>query len=376
MDSTFIRLSLHELDKPGSSSYEEVIWEIDRAIDYARRNNMYLSLSLLHDSSAIEISKSCGLEISNNWKDFYENNCVKESIKNKINYVLNHVNPYNGVRWKDDSSISMMTVFTEAPYPIYGTIGEIGLSEDEKQAYANFMIDIIDYTKSVDSDLLVSDGAIVNWWWDFWPQNYEYNGKELREAIDYVTAHYYIEIGLTYDPLTTQMVYYIDESEVMEDIDNIINLNGFYDDVLLNKPLLLEEIGFDYRGNFTYQPNNYLDPKGEELFEDINLKAKEKNIPIFYWDSAKYRYAVYVWDIRSPSISGNYEFCILLNRRAQENSFLYFCIFDARSQLPPTISFETTPLIAQQIKDDFPKLSPENAGLISRIFKSIADLFR
>jgi len=138
--------------EPSLANFNAAAFEpIDYAINAAHEYGVRLIIPLVDDYDYYTGGKYTflrwrGLSSGN---DFYTNAQVIGDFKAYIAHLLNHVNQYNGVAYKDDPTIA-----------IWETGNELGAYDLKEGAPPNsWTQSIADYIKSIDSQHLVMDGS-------------------------------------------------------------------------------------------------------------------------------------------------------------------------------------------------------------------------
>lgn len=193
----------------------------------------------------IEKAKECNIKLIiplvNNWKDFggmdqyvswtgagnhdafFTDSKCREAFKNYINYFLNRVNSYSGIKYKDDPTIMCIELANEPRCP----------SDTTGNTIYNWTKEMSEYIKSIDKNHLVAlgDEGFFN---DKSSSDYDYNGGAgvdfnrilSLKSIDFGTYHLYPDgWGRSIDWGTQWIIDHIKSGKAA------------------NKPVILEEFG-------------------------------------------------------------------------------------------------------------------------------------
>ena len=147
---------------------------IDYAIKTAASYNMKLIIPLVDDYHYYAGGKHTYTDWENdsNEDDFYSNPTVIQDFKNHIAHILNHVNQYTGIAYKDDPTIMAWETGNELQ-------NASGTWDD------NWTQTIAQYIKSIAPNQLVADGHQANS-----SKDLTSNQLQLSE-VDLYTSHFY-----------------------------------------------------------------------------------------------------------------------------------------------------------------------------------------
>lgn len=106
--------------------------------------------------------------------NFYTNPVVIEDFKKHIAFVLNHVNPYTGLAYKDDPTIMAWETGNE-------------LQSDSAWAYVGWTREIADYIESIAPNQLIADGHSAL---SAYATHLDADSLKV-DSIDMVSGHYY-----------------------------------------------------------------------------------------------------------------------------------------------------------------------------------------
>lgn len=106
--------------------------------------------------------------------DFFTNQQLRQDYKDYITFILNHVNPYTGIRYKDDPTILAWETGNE-------------VNQNSADSITDWTTDIIAHIRSLDKNHLLIDGQATNLY-----GNGRLNPDSLMNCdIDIVTEHAY-----------------------------------------------------------------------------------------------------------------------------------------------------------------------------------------
>jgi len=189
--------------------------------------------------------------------DFYSNAGAMQDFQDFINFIINHVNPYTGLAYRDDPTIMAWELANEPR----------GYKNGEN--FNNWIDDTAAYIKSLDENHLVTTGCEGETPWpDYHALDFieNHNGPD----IDYATCHIWPQNWGWFNP-NEPNGYASAEAEARNYLQSHLNMAGN----TLHKPLVLEEFGLA-RDDGSYDPNSpttYRDLFYEAMFDEIFLSA-------------------------------------------------------------------------------------------------------
>lgn len=240
-DGVYIQYFDKDLKKPVVNEGEDGLGRLDYAIYKAGQEDVKLILTLTNNweqfggmKQYVNWAKSIGINVQNK-DDFYTNETIKGWYKDYVSTVLNHVNPYTGLKYKDDPTIFAWELANE---PRCST--DTYCKNDTLYKWAKEMAA---YVKSVDSNHMLATGeeGFFNYEYNSFPQGeskYVYHGCEGADFnkltsipdIDFGTVHLYCDQwGLTKE----QAEFWFEHHKTQAD--------------KLNKPVILEEFNWKDR---------------------------------------------------------------------------------------------------------------------------------
>jgi len=156
--------------EPSLNTYNDGIFEnIDYSIKVAQQYGMHYIMPLVDNWNYYDGGKSTytSWRGDSNPDDFYTNQTVIQDFKNHIAHVLNHVNQYTGIAYKDDPTIMA-----------WETTNEGWTAPD------NWTEMIAGYIKSIAPNQLVTDGHMA--------ANSDLTASQLQlPSVDLYTSHFY-----------------------------------------------------------------------------------------------------------------------------------------------------------------------------------------
>jgi mannan endo-1,4-beta-mannosidase len=182
-----------------------------------------------------------------------------QDFRDHINFIINHINPYTGLAYKDDPTIMAWELANEPRG--YNNITAFRIWVDATAAYI----------KSLDSNHLVTTGSEGDT-----PSNVgnnfviDHNGPD----IDYATCHIWPQNWGWFTP-SNPSGYPSAETKAIAYLQKHIDMG----DVNLNKPVVLEEFGLA-RDYGSYDPNSattYRDFFYDAMFGEIYSSASDGN---------------------------------------------------------------------------------------------------
>lgn len=214
----------YPLQKELGEYNEEAFKKFDYLIEKARECNIKLIIPLVNNWQDFG-----GMDQYVSWTgagshdDFFTNEKCKEAFKNYINYFLNRVNSYSGIKYKDDPTIMCIELANEPRCQ----------SDQTGNTLYNWAKEMSEYIKSIDKNHLVAlgDEGFFN---DKKSSDYNYNGGAgvdfdrilSLKSIDFGTYHLYPDGWQRSVDWGTQWI-----------IDHINSGKA------ANKPVVLEEFG-------------------------------------------------------------------------------------------------------------------------------------
>ena len=193
---------------------------------------------------------------------FYSNSGAVQDFRDHINFIVNHINPYTGLAYKDDPTIMAWELANEPRG--YNNVTAFRIWVDATAAYI----------KSLDFNHLVTTGSEGNT-----PSNVgnnfviDHNGLD----IDYATCHIWPQNWGWYNP-SNPSGYPNAQTQAINYLRNHIQMAK----VNLNKPLVLEEFGLA-RDNGSYDPNStttYRNLFYDAMFGEIYSSASDGNAAV------------------------------------------------------------------------------------------------
>lgn len=189
--------------------------------------------------------------------DFYSNVGAQQDFQNFINFILNHVNPYAGLAYKDDPTIIAWELANEAR------------GYQNSSSFNTWINETAAYIKSLDSNHLVTTGCEGDTPWPSW-NGLDFIANHSSPDIDYTTCHIWPQNWGWYDP-SNPSSYANAESQardyLLDHLDKAENIMG--------KPLVLEEFGMA-RDDGSYDPQDttsYREMFYQAMFVEIFISA-------------------------------------------------------------------------------------------------------
>lgn len=191
---------------------------------------------------------------------FYENKKANRLLKNHLNYLLNHVNKFTGVKYKDDPTIMAWQLGNEPR----------GYQNVKK--YRTWLHKTAKYIKSLDKNHLVSTGAEGNTSSNSAGTNFlKDNGSKY---IDYTTIHIWIQNWSWFNPEKDEETMPAALKKAKKYLhDHAVASKK------LNKPMVLEEFGVS-RDKGDHHPEasaTFRDMFYEVIFEEAFKIAEKDN---------------------------------------------------------------------------------------------------
>ncbi len=129
---------------------------LDYVLKKARENRIYLALTLSNNYSAfggipqyIKWANQIKLNGSDNYShtDFFVNDSLKKWFKSYIDLLLNRTNTFNGIKYKDDSTIFSWEIMNEAENP-----------SKDFNIIKNWYEELSTFIRSIDQNHLITTG--------------------------------------------------------------------------------------------------------------------------------------------------------------------------------------------------------------------------
>ena len=214
---------------------------------------------------------------------FYSDPIIKDWFKSYLDSVITRVNHITNIQYKDDPTIMAWELANE---PRDEPQGNINLLTD-------WIVEMTQHIKSIDSNHIVGIGSESNYWGNT-SIDYFISINDI-EIVDFITLHLYVDS----DHLGLNSI-----QEVEEFVSERINTS--HSD--LNKPIILEEFGFDrnFIDSYGYDRRDYY----QAIYNQINLDSGNgSNFWVLFpddfedWDDGKgvYSYDTDLLDIISSS---------------------------------------------------------------------------
>ncbi|WP_410496129.1 X2-like carbohydrate binding domain-containing protein [Cellulosilyticum sp. ST5] len=229
------------LKKPVVNEGENGLQKLDYAIYKASQENVKLLITFTNNWEAfggmaqyVKWAQLAGENV-NGHDDFYTNAKIKEWYKAYVNTLLNRVNTYSGIKYKDDPTIFAWELANEPR-----ATSDSGC---KKNILLNWANEMSTYVKSIDSNHMVAvgDEGFYNFGYQEFPQGeykYVYYGSEGADFnslvrlpnIDFGTVHIYCDQwGLTSEQAKFWFKQHGEDAKAA------------------NKPVILEEFGWKDR---------------------------------------------------------------------------------------------------------------------------------
>jgi mannan endo-1,4-beta-mannosidase len=193
---------------------------------------------------------------------FYTHAEANQAFRDHIEMLVNRVNGYTGVRYRDDPTIMAWQLGNE-PRPGEGESGKQNF-----EVFTTWVGETADFIRSLDPNHLISTG---NEGLKGCIESAEtYLDIHRFANIDYLTAHLWVLNWSWYDPLKPDETYSEAERKALEYLDQHI---AFAEE--LGKPLVLDEFGIP-RDLHSYSPEvgtTFRDLFYTQVFEHIHANA-------------------------------------------------------------------------------------------------------
>ena len=258
-DGTYYQYWDADLGKPVVNEGENGLGRLDYVIAQAKKHNIKLILTFTNNWKEFggmhQYIKWAGLSEHD---EFYTNEKVKGWYKDYIKTLLNHENTYTGVQYKDDPTIFAWELSNE-PRATSDAKTDSGM-------LVNWVTEMSAYIKSIDdnhmvsvgdegffdyeyetSDITKEEGYDRGWYWHG-SEGYDYGDLVAVEDIDFGTPHIYIKDWNMGADMGTGAVVSTEGS---------VNLwLKHHAEVThkLDKPIILEEFGFNATKETTLKP--------------------------------------------------------------------------------------------------------------------------
>ncbi len=168
--------------------------------------------------------------------DFYSNAGAKEDFRDHISFIINHVNPYTGLAYKDDPTVMSWELGNEPR----------GFNNNAT-AFNQWIDDTAAYIKSLDSEHLVTTGCEGDTPWPSW-NGLDFTANHNGPDIDYTTMHIWPQNWGWYDPSNPGGTYASAEANARSYFNTHETKAS-----TLGKPMVLEEFGLARDGG-SYDP--------------------------------------------------------------------------------------------------------------------------
>jgi mannan endo-1,4-beta-mannosidase len=190
---------------------------------------------------------------------FYSNKAATESFKQFLKFIINRVNNYSNIAYKDDPII-MAWELTNEPRGV-----------DSVEAFNRWIDETASYIKLLDKNHLVTTGSEGETPYKSAGNDFikNHDGKN----IDYATVHIWIQNWGWYDPLKPDSTYDVARKKMIQYFNEHINKAK-----QLNKPLVLEEFGIarDSESFAPSSPTKYRDIYYQAVFEKVYQSIENK----------------------------------------------------------------------------------------------------
>ena len=280
-----------EKQEPVVNEGEYGLQKMDYVIAKAQEEGIKLILTFTNNWSPFggmdQYVKWAGLEDHN---EFYTNEKIKGWFKNYISTMLNHVNVYTGVAYKDDPTIFAWELANEPRsndnLAANGTVYEWAkeMSEYVKEIDSNHMVAVGDegclrYDSNNKEDMQMLEDLGVNFNWTNWGggMGTDFERMLTIDTIDFATPHLYLR----------------DWSFSEEDAKAWLYLHGKIAEEQ-KKPIILEEFGwkaadegtaFDSKDDLFEVAYDIIEGEGEYSYSDICYQGSN------YWMIASHMIA-------------------------------------------------------------------------------------
>jgi mannan endo-1,4-beta-mannosidase len=179
---------------------------------------------------------------------FFSSESSIDDYKSHVAYLINRINPYTGLAYKDDPTIMSWELANE-PRGI-----------DNADDFNLWIDRTAEFIKTLDANHLVTTGCEGDTPWPSW-NGLDFLSNHNGANIDYATIHIWPQNWEWYDPANPVGTYSFAENESRRYFNDQISKA-----VTLNKPAVLEEFGLA-RDNGSY------DPQTTTVWRDLFLAA-------------------------------------------------------------------------------------------------------
>lgn len=252
------------LKKPVVNEGSNGLQKLDYAIYKASQENVKLIITFTNNWEAfggmaqyVKWAQLAGENV-NSHDDFYTNSKIKEWYKGYVNTLLNRVNSYSGIKYKDDPTIFAWELANEPR-----ATSDAGC---KKNILLNWADEMSTYVKSIDSNHMVAvgDEGFYNFGYNEFPQGeykYVYHGSEGADFnslvrlpnIDFGTVHIYCDQwGLTSEQAKFWFKQHGEDAKAA------------------NKPVILEEFGWKDRSTRSQIYTDWFKALEGETYPGIN----------------------------------------------------------------------------------------------------------
>lgn len=231
-------VSYRPLQKSPGSYNEEMFKGLDYVISEARKQGVYLILSLVNNwddyggkKQYVQWVREQG-QYLNNEDDFFTNPVAKQFFKNHIKTVLNRVNTFTGIAYKDDPAIFAWELMNEPR----------SQSDLSGKSIQDWTAEMAAYVKSIDSNHLLQIG-LEGFYGPSMPERKQHNpgyevgtdfiSNNLVKDVDFATIHLYPD----------QWKPSADEEGRAEFVKDWIQAHIEDSKSVLGKPIVLSEFG-------------------------------------------------------------------------------------------------------------------------------------
>ncbi|KAF8008220.1 hypothetical protein BT93_K2022 [Corymbia citriodora subsp. variegata] len=218
---------------------EDMFKGLDFVISEARRNGVYMILSLVNNwnefggkNQYVQWARNSGQSLSND-DEFFTNSVTKGYYKNHIKAVLTRVNTITGVAYKDDPTIFAWELMNEPQCQ----------SDLSGKSLQDWVSEMASYTKSIDSNHILEVG-LEGFYGQSVPGKQQNNPSGVLVGtdfisnnqvpqVDFASIHIYPESWL---PNAT-------EADQAAFVDKWVQAHIQDSNTILNKPIILGEFG-------------------------------------------------------------------------------------------------------------------------------------
>ena len=203
--------------------------------------------------------------------DFYSNSGAIQDFQNFIYFIINHINPYTGLAYKDDPTIVAWEL------------------ANEPRGYANsdnfdaWIDNTAAYIKSIDMNHLVTTGCEGDTPWPVW-NGLDFVTNHDGQNIGYATCHIWPQNWGWYDP-SKPSTYAGAEVQAIDYLKDHL----YMAETNLDKPLVLEEFGlardggsYDPASGTTYR-NLFYEAMFDEIFHSASIGGAAAGDNFWAW---------------------------------------------------------------------------------------------